>query len=291
MVIHNACNKSSPTVTQVPWVSKRRMRREVVGLSAWAVHQNMQVSFASNNPHCSLPAQAWLTPWPTVMVDVESDPNWGNVKSLRITSVARLSQRIQGDTELPLLGVHCANESACAVHCVWWTAHALCPSILKAEGFFFFKWKTNSFLLFRNCGTFNFRNVHFTQTTQTISPSACPPISSSSPGWHHRIKLCAHSHHHHQHYPCFETMGELCPEVTAEGCCCKARHASPAPSSPYLAAHSSASHLCHSEGRVFNILQYSYKFSRTKQNKTQNQRKKQAKQLASSAKINVFLFI
>lgn len=33
--------------------------------------------------------------------------------------------------------------------------------------------------------------MQFTQTTQTISPSACLPISSSGPGWHYRIKLCA----------------------------------------------------------------------------------------------------
>lgn len=51
----------------------------------------------------------------------------------------------------------------------------------------------------------------------TIGLSFVPPPTPSLP----------HSH------PCFETMGELCPEVTAEGCCCKARHASPAPSSRY----------------------------------------------------------
>lgn len=96
----------------------------------------MQVSFASNNPHCSSAAQAWLTPWLTGMVGVESDPNWGNVKSPRITSVARLSQRIQGDTESPLLGVHSANESACAVHRVLRQLECICPSILKTEGFF-----------------------------------------------------------------------------------------------------------------------------------------------------------
>lgn len=63
---------------------------------------------------CESDSMAWLTPWPTVMVGVECDPNWGNVKSPRITSVARLSQRIHGDTASLLLGVHCANESACA---------------------------------------------------------------------------------------------------------------------------------------------------------------------------------
>lgn len=139
-VIYDTGNKSSPTTTQVLRVSKLTMSRGVVGVNVWAVHQNTQVSFASNNPHCSLPAQAWLTLWPTGMLGVECDPNWGNVKSPRITSVARLSQRIQGDTESPLLAVHCANESACAAHRVSRQMECICTSILKA-GFFFSPFK------------------------------------------------------------------------------------------------------------------------------------------------------
>lgn len=36
------------------------------------------------------------------MVGVECDPNWSNLKSLRITPVARLSQRRENDAVLPL---------------------------------------------------------------------------------------------------------------------------------------------------------------------------------------------
>lgn len=42
------------------------------------------------------------------MVGVECDPNWSNLKSLRITPVARLSQRRQSDAAAA--GAVCVNE-------------------------------------------------------------------------------------------------------------------------------------------------------------------------------------
>lgn len=47
------------------------------------------------------------------MVGVECDPNWSNLKSLRITPVARLSQRRQSDTVLLLLLLLCVLMKDC----------------------------------------------------------------------------------------------------------------------------------------------------------------------------------
>lgn len=73
------------------------------------------------------------------MVGVESDPNWVNVKSPRITSVVRLSHEIQGDAVLLLPVVHCANESAFALppYVSRQTRLHLVVSSEKQEDFFF----------------------------------------------------------------------------------------------------------------------------------------------------------
>lgn len=141
MVLCNTYNKSPPTATHGLRVTKLRLERGWEGgerVSGSSEHARLCcLQQPPLQTACTSDSMARLTtPWPTGMLGVECDPNWGNVKSPRITSGARLSQRIQGDTALLLLllGVHCANESACAnPPCA--TAH---PAIYpKIRGIFF----------------------------------------------------------------------------------------------------------------------------------------------------------
>lgn len=142
MVLYNTYNKSPPTATHVLRVTKLRLERDGKGERVSGSSERARLCCLQQPPlqtACTSDSMAWLTPWPTGMLGVECDPNWGNVKSPRITSVARLSQRIQGDTALLLLlGVLCANESACAnPPCA--TATGVHPAIYpKIRRIFFF---------------------------------------------------------------------------------------------------------------------------------------------------------
>lgn len=154
MVLYNKCGESPPTATHVLRVTELRLERE--GEEGWGSGGGGSVcerfirtrtspgclQRAPLQAACASDSIAWLTPWPTGMLAGECDPNWGNVKSPRITSVARLSQRTQGDTALLLLGVHCANESACVLtHHVQTRLECTRPSVINPKDFFFLSFK------------------------------------------------------------------------------------------------------------------------------------------------------